>query len=161
MQDQRVLQSAQHSFFKHDESSLVERLCATLLQVSIEMLLLTGPGRAFLASRNVSWPKPVLGKPMVYASMSLKLRHSIESCFFGLIPLAAYNRSTAFLASTSHTSAGYVSVGKIPSCRHTSLPGSSEKRVLHDAETVPSFGAGKTLARLWKMLQMLGSYRTK
>ena len=52
----------------------------------------------------------------MYSATSAKLRHMIDSCLVGAMSLAAYRRSTAWCASTSHTSAGKLSVGMMPSC---------------------------------------------
>ena len=78
----------------------------------------TGPGSAWRASRNASGrPGCGAGKPSVYSATSAKLRHMMDNCLVGAMSLAAYRRSTAWRASTSHTSAGKLSVGMMPSCK--------------------------------------------
>lgn len=77
---------------------------------------LTGPGRICLAILNrFGTPGSLLtGNPVVYVPMSENPRHSKLSGFLGFICLTRYNLRMASLFSISHTTAGSVSVGIIP-----------------------------------------------
>lgn len=73
--------------------------------------------------------------------MSAKFLHRMESCLEGSMPFAWYRRSTALLASTSHTSAGYVSVGITPICADMPVTGQAplfrEKVTTHQGGEQP------------------------